>query len=65
MIPENYYHLPTLRKVRRKMRKAIASIGIGREIGAARAFVIYRDSKGVNIMKSRRYKNRLLLAEGL
>lgn len=64
MTPEKYYSLPTLRKVRRILRKLAYQTG-KEMLGAATGHIILHDEQDSNIFKTRRFKARLKGAEGL
>ena len=56
-----YYTLPTIRKVRRQLRRE--SQMITKEFGNSggfRASFVLRDSDDANILKTRRWRNRLM-----
>lgn len=72
MIREDYYDLATYRKVRRRIRRTAHNVKrrIRRtahkvKIKSARTSVRYLDAKGSNILKTRRYKARILLTNNL
>lgn len=56
MIRADYYDLATCRKVRRRFRRTAQKV----KIKGTRTTVILHDANGSNIMKTRRYKARML-----
>lgn len=61
MIRADYYDLATCRKVRRRFRRTVQKV----KIKGTRVTVILHDAKGGNILKTRRYKARILLTKNL
>lgn len=57
MNKEKYYTLPTIRKVRRRIRRQIRKVHLF-DVGI-HTTIIYKDIYGSNILKSRRIKNRI------
>lgn len=56
MNKQEYYKYITIRNLRRRIRRAIRHASF---IECARVRIIYKDEQGVNILKSRRVKNRI------
>ena len=54
-----YYSYPTIRKVRRKMRRACQMVTNHHNKGIKSYCLLLKDDKGRNIVKAQRIKNRI------
>lgn len=54
---ESYYKLPTIRNMRRKLRRY--SQAASKECGGLKATLVLKDINDANILKTRRWRNRI------
>ena len=55
-----YYTLPTIRKIRRELRRRSRQANRNMFKSSGKASIILYDEYGANILKTRRWRNRLM-----